>query len=97
MSAHVCYRRHGDAALLGEEDEEFTVFSVVDHPYPGKKVSNKLPITFNPYPRVKLRSVTVGYIYLLWKKGHGIDQLHVVGIYHLLKAQNFPEFLGYAI
>ena len=26
-----------------------------------------------------------------------IDQLHVVGIYHFLKAQNFPEFLGYMI
>ena len=26
-----------------------------------------------------------------------IDQLHVVGIYHFLKAQNFPEFLGYVI
>ena len=25
------------------------------------------------------------------------DQLHVVGIYHFLKAQNFPEFLGYVI
>ena len=23
-----------------------------------------------------------------------IDQLHVVGIYHFLKAQNFPEFFG---
>ena len=27
----------------------------------------------------------------------GIDQLHVVGIYHVLKAHNFPEFLGYVI
>ena len=26
-----------------------------------------------------------------------IDQLHVVRIYHVLKAQNFPEFLGYVI
>ena len=26
-----------------------------------------------------------------------IDQLHVVGIYHFLKAHNFPEFLGYVI
>ena len=26
-----------------------------------------------------------------------IDQLHVVGIYHVLKAHNFPEFLGYII
>ena len=26
-----------------------------------------------------------------------IDQLHVVGIYHVLKAHNFPEFLGYVI
>ena len=26
-----------------------------------------------------------------------VDQLHVVGIYHFLKAHNFPEFLGYVI
>ena len=26
-----------------------------------------------------------------------IDQLHVVGIYHFLKAHNFLEFLGYVI
>ena len=26
-----------------------------------------------------------------------IDQLHLVGIYHFLKAHNFPEFLGYVI
>ena len=26
-----------------------------------------------------------------------IDQLHVVGIYPVLKAHNFPEFLGYVI
>ena len=26
-----------------------------------------------------------------------IDQLHVLGIYHFLKAQNFPEFLIYVI
>ena len=26
-----------------------------------------------------------------------IDQLYVVGIYHFLKAHNFPEFLGYVI
>ena len=26
-----------------------------------------------------------------------IDQLHVVGIYHVLKAHNFPEFLDYVI
>ena len=26
-----------------------------------------------------------------------IDQLHVVGTYHFLKAHNFPEFLGYVI
>ena len=26
-----------------------------------------------------------------------IDQLHVVGIYHFLKAHNFSEFLGYVI
>ena len=28
---------------------------------------------------------------------HTIDQLHVVGIHHFLKAHNFPEFLGYVI
>ena len=28
---------------------------------------------------------------------NAIDQLHVVGIYHFLKAHNFPEFLGYVI
>ena len=26
-----------------------------------------------------------------------IDQLHVVEIYHFLKAHNFPEFLSYVI
>ena len=26
-----------------------------------------------------------------------IDQLYVVGIYHVLKVHNFPEFLGYVI
>ena len=30
-------------------------------------------------------------------KGVPIDQLQVVGIYHFLKAHNFPEFLGYVI
>ena len=28
---------------------------------------------------------------------HITDQLHVVEIYHFLKAHNFPEFLGYVI
>ena len=30
-------------------------------------------------------------------RDEAIDQLHVVGIYHFLKAHNFPEFLGYVI
>ena len=39
-------------------------------------------------------SVTGGTIF---STGGTIDQLHVVGIYHVLKAHNFPEFLGYVI
>ncbi|XP_043207747.1 uncharacterized protein LOC122373591 [Amphibalanus amphitrite] len=48
LAAVVCgvfrVRRPADAPLLSEEDEEFTVFSVVDHPYPGKKGDNYVPL-----------------------------------------------------